>query len=252
MEPWLLGPTRQDDATVVTLSHLSQGMSKLRLYELQPAPTSPIELRQGFVSDGSEDGYTLIELLVVLMLLGMIGVLTIGNINFGDRAWKMVADSNARVSGTMVALTRIRSTVASAKPAARYESDSRGNVAGSARQLSFTGPAAGGLADYQLVISDAGTSSSGIAMSLGSHASGDAITSHIDIAALSFSFRADEMKPGYWLNEWQPAWPLPDLVRLRLGEGLPDLVIRIVTTHRSPCSISPPLPGCPQLALEEQ
>ena len=89
-----------------------------------------------------EDGFTLMELLVSITLLGLLGVMMVGGLNFGIRVWERT-DSSVQDQGRVAAVQALlRRQLAEMQPLEVRGTDRRPRIALDAKpgQLVFVGP----------------------------------------------------------------------------------------------------------------
>lgn len=205
----------------------------------------------------SSAGFTLAELLVVMVLLGLIGLLAAGGLRFGERAWEGATDRMARAATVRDAARALRVVVGGAVPAQGASEGNAGvgnagvGLAGQAGQFKLRAHGPMGMADYSFILDEGGLEATvvlrvvavptaggaGEAMRIVLPSAGDGAS-----GLAAFAYRADGMAAGRWSSLWSADWPLPDLVRLRIGAV--ETVARVPLSHPSACSVVPKELGC--------
>ena len=203
-----------------------------------------------------EDGFTLLEMLVSLALLSFLGLIILGALNFGGRAWDRLGIENSDDAhvGQYQALNALFSNAFPAaasgaqaipKPAFYSESD--------AFSFSSTLP---GWGEYKRVSISYDRLNQHVILSVGSDRV-DIREPHEDIEAehIILADGVEEFAVRYWpelggpqsaIGQWSTADRLPFAVGVRFSgkDGDTDWVFRTRLNGRGSCVIDPVTRGC--------
>lgn len=200
-----------------------------------------------------EGGFTLIELLVSITLLGLLGVLMVGGLNFGVRVWERT-DSAAQDQSRVAAVQALlRHQMAQMQPLEVRGADRRQRLAIDAKpgQLIFVGPVPEylGRGGHYLISLETETadgkrnlvmrwepftrSQPGLVLSDKAHKE----VLLVDVKALRFQYLGQDQRGAAtgWVEAWTDSARLPELVETKIvfnesrEERWPTLVASVVT-----------------------
>lgn len=201
----------------------------------------------------NQAGFTLMELLVSITLLGLLGVMMVGGLNFGVRVWERT-ESNVQDQGRVAAVQALlRRQLAEMQPLEIRGLDRRPRVALDAKpgQLVFIGPVpeylglggyhlisletevAGGLRNLVMRWEPFTRSRPGLALS--DKARKEVLLGGIKELRFQYLGRNRRGQPTAWQSSWTDSSNLPDLVQAEIvfdeerDEHWPAMIATVMT-----------------------
>jgi general secretion pathway protein J len=204
-------------------------------------------------------GFTLVELLVVLATLGLLSLLLLGVLRFGVRAWETGAERVAEGQEIVLAQNLLRRLLGQAQLLAdEEEAEDRPSCVGAREQLRFVAPmpphlTVGGFYVLSLEL-NRGTNTRDLLIRWHLYRPDDDpedfeastpgakhanLLDQIESLSLEYFGAAEEDYDPSWMDSWDRADALPQLVRVGVEFGddddrwWPDLVVALKAAERT-------------------